>query len=86
MGNFITKFKHVDDKHVTRAVVNGFTRYLNTIIESDVVIVGGWPSGLVAAKEVASAGKIVMKFEANNYHVGVVINWMPMGALHRVIA
>lgn len=63
----MTKFEHIDEKQVTRAIVNGFTRDFNTIIESDVAIVGGGPSGLVAAKELASAGKNVVIFEANNY-------------------
>jgi thiazole biosynthesis enzyme len=67
VSDFMTKFEHIDEKQVTRAIVNGFTRDFNTIIESDVAIVGGGPSGLVAAKELASAGKNVVIFEANNY-------------------
>lgn len=67
MGDFMMKFEHIDEKQVTKAIVNGFTRDFNTIIESDVAIVGGGPSGLVAAKELASAGKNVVIFEANNY-------------------
>ena len=40
------KFKHIGDKQVTRAIVNGFTWDFNTIIESDVAIVGGSPAVL----------------------------------------
>ncbi|MCL7414632.1 MAG: sulfide-dependent adenosine diphosphate thiazole synthase [ANME-2 cluster archaeon] len=63
----MTKFDHIDEKQITRAIVSGFTKEFMEIIESDVVIVGGGPSGLVAAKELASAGKNVVIFEANNY-------------------
>jgi len=40
------KFKHIGEKQVTRAIVNGFIRDFNTIIKSDVAIVGGGPAVL----------------------------------------
>jgi len=46
----MTRFKHIDEKQVTTAIVNGFISDFNTIIESDVAIVAGEPSGLVTVK------------------------------------
>ena len=63
----MTIFHPIDEKQVTRAIVEEFTKEFLGIIESDVVIVGGGPSGLVAAKDLASAGLNVVIIEANNY-------------------
>ncbi len=63
----MTIFHPIDEKQVTRAIVEEFTKEFLGIIESDVVIVGGGPSGLVAAKDLASVGKNVVIIEANNY-------------------
>lgn len=63
----MTKFYPIDEKQITRAIVEGFTSDFLDIIESDVVVVGGGPSGLVAARELALAGRKVVIIEANNY-------------------
>ncbi len=61
------KFARVDEKHVTRGIVSKFTKMFAEATDSDVAIVGGGPSGLVAGKELAQAGVNVVIFEANNY-------------------
>jgi thiamine thiazole synthase len=60
-------FEKVTEKEVTRAIVEGFSRDFSEYTESDVVIIGGGPSGLVAAKELASAGVKTLIIERNNY-------------------
>ncbi len=60
-------FEKVTEKEVTRAIVEGFSRDFAEYTESDVVIIGGGPSGLVAAKELASAGVKTLIIERNNY-------------------
>jgi thiazole biosynthesis enzyme len=60
-------FAPVDEKAVTRAIVDGFSRELLEYIESDVVIVGAGPAGLVAGRELAAAGRSVLLLERNNY-------------------
>ncbi len=60
-------FESVSEKDVTRAIVEGFLKEFAEYVESDVVIVGGGPSGLVAAKELASKGVKTLIVERNNY-------------------
>ena len=60
-------FEKVTEKEVTRAIVEGFSKDFSEYAESDVVIIGGGPSGLVAAKELASAGVKTLIIERNNY-------------------
>ncbi|MEE8402828.1 MAG: FAD-dependent oxidoreductase, partial [Candidatus Hydrothermarchaeaceae archaeon] len=60
-------FEAVSEKEVTRAIVEGFSRDFREYVESDVVIVGGGPSGLVAARDLASAGVKTLIIERNNY-------------------
>jgi thiamine thiazole synthase len=60
-------FEKVTEKEVTRAIVEGFSRDFSKYTETDVVIIGGGPSGLVAAKELASAGVKTLIIERNNY-------------------
>jgi thiazole biosynthesis enzyme len=50
------RFSPVGDKEITREYV-----------ESDCVIIGGGPSGLVAGRDIARAGKKVCLIERNNY-------------------
>jgi len=60
-------FYPVDEKDVTRAIVGGFLRQFEEYAESDVIIIGGGPSGLVAGRHLAAAGKKVLIVERNNY-------------------
>jgi thiazole biosynthesis enzyme len=60
-------FHPVSEKDVTRAIIRSFAKQLDEYVESDVIIVGGGPSGLVAAKEMAEKGLKVLILERNNY-------------------
>ena len=66
MSDHIT-FSDVRERDVTRAIVEGFARQFCDHIESDVAIVGGGPSGLMAGRELAGAGHKVVIIERNNY-------------------
>ena len=61
------KFTPVGEATITRAIVSEFAREFNDYVESDCIIVGGGPSGLVAARNIARAGKKVVIIERNNY-------------------
>ncbi|RKY01209.1 ribose 1,5-bisphosphate isomerase [Candidatus Poribacteria bacterium] len=60
-------FKPVSEKEVTRAIVESFMRQLSEYAESDVIIVGAGPSGLMAGRDLAAAGVKVLIIERNNY-------------------
>ena len=60
-------FKPVSEAAITKAIADRFWREFNDYIESDVVIVGGGPSGLVAAKYLAEAKVKTLVIESNNY-------------------
>jgi len=60
-------FKPVGEKEVTRAIVDSFMRQFHEYAESDVIIVGAGPSGLMTGKELAAAGVKVLIVERNNY-------------------
>lgn len=60
-------FDKIDEKDVTRAIVSGFSKELIDHAENDVIIVGGGPSGLTAAKVLAEAKVKVLVIERNNY-------------------
>ncbi|MDP2729004.1 MAG: sulfide-dependent adenosine diphosphate thiazole synthase [Dehalococcoidales bacterium] len=61
------KFSVVGEKEVTRAIVGEFTSTFMDYVESDCVIIGGGPSGLMAGRNLARAGKKVLIVERNNY-------------------
>ncbi len=61
------KFAPVGEKVITRAIVSEFAREFNEYVESDCIIIGGGPSGLVAGRDIARAGKKVVLIERNNY-------------------
>jgi thiamine thiazole synthase len=60
-------FSVVGEKDVTRAIINGFAAQFSEYVESDVIIVGAGPSGLMAGKEIAEKGLKVLIIERNNY-------------------
>ena len=61
------KFAPVSEKSITRAIVGEFATQFMEYVESDVIIVGGGPSGLMAGKGLAQAGHRVLIVERNNY-------------------
>jgi thiamine thiazole synthase len=60
-------FGKVEEKDITRAIVEGFSKDLQEYAESDVIIAGGGPSGLTAARELATRGLRTLIVERNNY-------------------
>ena len=60
-------FSKVSEKHVTRAIVSEFAKEFLDHIESDVIVVGAGPSGLVTAREFAGRGEKTLLIESNNY-------------------
>jgi thiazole biosynthesis enzyme len=60
-------FSKVDEKDVTRAIVGEFAKQFQEYVESDVVIIGAGPSGLMAGRELAGKGRKVLIVERNNY-------------------
>ena len=60
-------FSAVGEKEVTRAIVGEFAREFIEHVESDVIIVGAGPAGLMAGRQLCRAGKRVLIIERNNY-------------------
>ncbi|HEY5532718.1 MAG TPA: sulfide-dependent adenosine diphosphate thiazole synthase [Candidatus Anoxymicrobiaceae bacterium] len=60
-------FAPVSEKDVSRAIVSEFAATFEEFVESDVVIIGAGPSGLMAARTLADAGRRVVIIERNNY-------------------
>jgi len=63
----MVKFSPVGEAVITRAIVGEFAKEFNEYVESDCIIIGGGPSGLVAGRNIARAGKKVVLIERNNY-------------------
>lgn len=61
------KFSSVGEKEITRAIVSEFATQFNEYVESDCIIIGAGPSGLIAGRNLARAGKKVLIVERNNY-------------------
>ncbi len=60
-------FSKASEKDVTRAIVRGFARQFDQYIESDVLIAGAGPAGLMCGKVLAENGVKVLIVESNNY-------------------
>lgn len=63
----MTLFAPVGEKEITKALVADWHERFQEQIDTDVVIGGGGPSGLIAAKDLARAGVKVLLLESNNY-------------------
>jgi len=60
-------FSAVGEKEVTRAIVNEFAKQFLKYVESDCLIIGAGPAGLMAGKELAKEKLKVLIVERNNY-------------------
>ncbi len=60
-------FEKVSEKEITRAIAEMFHETFMEYAESDVIIIGAGPSGLMAGKELASMGFKTLIIEQNNY-------------------
>lgn len=60
-------FYPIGEAKISKAIVSEFTKWFEDYITSDVIVVGGGPSGLVAARELAKQKLKTLVIEANNY-------------------
>ncbi len=60
-------FHPIDEMDVTKAIVGSFMRQFEEYAKSDVIIVGGGPSGLMAGRDLAANGLKTLIVERNNY-------------------
>lgn len=55
------------EKDITRAIAKHFWQEFDEYVHSDCIIIGGGPSGLIAARDLARGGRKVLVIERNNY-------------------
>tara|TARA_B100000315_G_scaffold110591_1_gene101468 strand:- start:3034 stop:3798 length:765 start_codon:yes stop_codon:yes gene_type:complete len=55
------------EKEITRAIISEFATQFREYVESDCIIIGAGPSGLMAGRDLTRAGKKVFIVERNNY-------------------
>jgi len=60
-------FAPVRDRDITRAIVSRFAEQFCDYAESDCLVIGAGPSGLMLARDVASRGYRTVVVERNNY-------------------
>ena len=60
-------FQKVTEADITRAIVKEFNDWFYDYVVSDVIIIGGGPSGLVAGMDLAKRGIKTLLVESNNY-------------------
>jgi thiamine thiazole synthase len=61
------RFAKVSESQITSAILKNFSEGLLNYTDTEVIIVGGGPSGLMAGRELAKDGFKVLIVEANNY-------------------
>jgi len=60
-------FGEASEAEVTRAILAGFAKDLSEYADTGVIVIGGGPSGLMAARDLALKGVKVVVIERNNY-------------------
>jgi len=60
-------FKRVSEAEISKAIVGEFNNWFTDHIVSDVIVIGGGPSGLLAAMDMAKSGIKTLIIESNNY-------------------
>lgn len=60
-------FTVISEADITRAIIRAFSEQLEEFSQSDVLVIGAGPSGLMAARDLAQRGKRVLVVERNNY-------------------
>jgi thiamine thiazole synthase len=60
-------FSSIQEKDISRAIVREYFKHLDDAIESDVIIAGAGPAGLVSSRILAQHGFKVTVIERNNY-------------------
>lgn len=60
-------FSSVGEKEVTKAIVDEFAKQFKEYVESDCIIIGAGPAGLMAGRELCRKGVKTFIIERNNY-------------------
>jgi thiamine thiazole synthase len=60
-------FKQASEYEITNAIISNFAEDMKQFSRTDVIIIGGGPSGLMAAREIAKQNIKVLVIERNNY-------------------
>jgi thiamine thiazole synthase len=60
-------FSEIKEAQISRAIVGEFNKWFEEYIVSDVIVIGGGPSGLMAARDLSKAGFKTLVIESNNY-------------------
>ncbi len=60
-------FEKISEKDITKAILKGFTRDFEEYAESDVIIIGAGPAGLMTGRYLAQKNVKTLIIERNNY-------------------